>query len=429
MSDTTRVSVAVEPGASRRPRLALVDDGTFPPMEVARVTAGDCEIVWVLDTTRPGVREMLRVFGRFGAGVVDIAGLSHDEAAAALADHQPTAILAQSDDRLVWAAEIAGRLGLPHMSPAVARRATDKLLQRIALGEHGLAVPGFWPVPADAEGPAWEAFVAAARFPGVLKPRRAWASRDIVAVRSLQDLRSALEALPAPRRDDMLLEEYLEDRVDHGGEAFAGYVSVESLVSGGRISHLAVSGRTPLAEPFRETGAFIPAALEHDDLAAILEVATAAAEAIGIETGFLHTEIKLTPDGPRVIEVNGRRGGSLGKLLPLATGVELIPLIVRVTLGEPIVFDQLLPTRGVAFRLRRYAPVDAQTILGIDGLERWRRERPDDEITITRGPGDPVDWRRGGDDRVLLVIGTATDHAELAELAVRLRTDIVIHTA
>jgi hypothetical protein len=63
------------------------------------------------------------------------------------------------------------------------------------------------------------------------------------------------------------------------------YFFPKGLASGGRLSHLAVSGRTPLAEPFRETGAFMPSALTGDYLAAVLATAGATAGAVGVERG------------------------------------------------------------------------------------------------------------------------------------------------
>src|SRR5580658_8041806 len=102
----------------------------------------------------------------------------------------------------------------------------------------------------------------------------------------------------------MVLEGYLADDADRPATPYAAYVSVESVTSEGVISHLALTGRFPLAENFRETGFFIPAALSEDDQAAALQLATEVIEAIGVTTGCLHTEVKFTLDGPRVIEVN-----------------------------------------------------------------------------------------------------------------------------
>jgi len=79
----------------------------------------------------------------------------------------------------------------------------------------------------------------------------------------------------------MFIEQYLPGPVTEPSERFADYVSVESLVAYGEISHLAVNGRFPLAKPFRETGTFIPADLPHAQQAVVLEVATAALRASG----------------------------------------------------------------------------------------------------------------------------------------------------
>ena len=162
-------------------------------------------------------------------------------------------------------------------------------------------------------------------------------------VSSLEEVRAiALGVAGASDRaaPELVLEEYLQDRPEAAGHHFADYVSVESVVSDGRVSHLAITGRFPPAEPFRETGFFIPCAFDEDECAAIAELATAAVRALGVEVGSLHTEVKLTPQGPRVIELNGRIGGGVPEMLADATGIELLPLAMRVALGESIAFDE-----------------------------------------------------------------------------------------
>jgi len=59
------------------------------------------------------------------------------------------------------------------------------------------------------------------------------------------------------------------------------------------------------------------------------DLATAATKALRVRTGFLHTEIKVTPSGPRVIEVNGRLGGGLPNLLQQAAGFDLLRALGR----------------------------------------------------------------------------------------------------
>ena len=65
-----------------------------------------------------------------------------------------------------------------------------------------------------------------------------------------------------------------------------------------------------------------------------MELAERAARALGVDVGCLHTEIKLTIDGPRVIEVNGRLGGGIPEMLELASGVSLFNVAARVAVEE-----------------------------------------------------------------------------------------------
>ena len=118
----------------------------------------------------------------------------------------------------------------------------------------------------------------------------------------------------------MVLEGYLADDPGWSDDDVAGYVSVESVVAGGVISHLALTGRFELAANFRETGFFIPAALSAAEQDEVLGLASAAIEALGVEIGCLHTEVKFTPEGLRVIEVNGRVGGGVPEMIERAAG-------------------------------------------------------------------------------------------------------------
>ena len=56
--------------------------------------------------------------------------------------------------------------------------------------------------------------------------------------------------------------------------------------------------------------------------------------ALGFTDGFANVDMKLTPDGPRVVEVNGRLGGNVHVLMELAGGPSILPLAFRVALGQ-----------------------------------------------------------------------------------------------
>ncbi len=214
----------------------------------------------------------------------------------------------------------------------------------------------------------------------------------------------------------MFVEQYLPSFAAEPGERFGKYLSVESLVASGEISHLAVTGRFPLAEPFRETGFFIPANLPQAQLAAVLEVATAALRALGLRTGDCHTEIKLTPDGPRVIEVNGRLGGGVPEMLFQASGLSIFELSMRVALGETVVVDGPVPCARVGWRFLFQPPTAARRVVSIEGLDRLAALSGVNEVFVNRSPGDPIDWREGTRHYIYSVHGVAADYDELLEI-------------
>ncbi|MGH9029454.1 MAG: hypothetical protein ACRDV4_07550, partial [Acidimicrobiales bacterium] len=153
--------------------------------------------------------------------------------------------------------------------------------------------------------------------------------------------------------------------------------------------------------------------LQRCETEAVLDVATRAIDALGIGIGILHTEIKLTPDGPRVLEVNGRIGGSVPEMMSIAVGVDVIEMSFRVALGEKFVFDDLLPTRAVGYLLNPHPPQWARRVVSIEGLDRVGEFPGVKSVFLNRKPGDEVDWRKGTFEHVFLVIGRAVDHAGL----------------
>jgi biotin carboxylase len=398
-------------------------------MAISEAAEEICDLIWIVDTSVAETASMSRLLCRLG-GMVDVAGMSLERAAAEVAGARPDGILALADSMLMWTATVAALLELPFVTPTVAERLTDKYLQRAALQHAGLPVPGFWRIPDDDREDSWRELELAATFPAVLKPRSGEGSRDTVRVHSLQELRAMVAetpGTPGSLRPQLVLEEYLRDLPDHGDRPFADYVSVESVVSGGSVSHVAITGRFPPAEPFRETGFFIPSAFEEHHCTAIADVAAAAVRAVGVDIGLLHTEVKLTPEGPRIIEVNGRIGGGVPEMLADATGVELLQIALRVALGEAIVFDTMPPCKQVGYLLYVQAPLPMRTIGSLTGLDRLRAHPGVQEVTVNRGPGSSVDWRAGNHGHVFSVRGAVADHEALREIERHATTEIQIH--
>jgi biotin carboxylase len=398
--------------------LALVHaEGLASPLLLAESadTAG-CDLVWVIDTSELTSNWMPRLLRKLGT-VVDIAGMSKDEAADALRPCEPDGVISYADPLIPVASALAGRLGLDYHDAETSRRLTDKLTQRQALLDGGLPVPRFRRVPPHRTPDEVDALVAGIDFPIVLKPRRGAGGRDTVLARDAAELAALLAVHAAPdgapdggTEASMVIEEYLVGAVPSPSALFADYVSVESLVCDGRVSHVAVTGRFPLAEPFRESGFVIPSDLGPADIEAVLDVAVRAVSALGVRIGFLHTEIKLTADGPRIIEVNGRLGGGVSEMMTQAAGIDLVAVSQRVALGERIVFDDLIPTARAGYLLYRQPPQWARQVVEVEGLDRLGAYPGVDFVFLNKKPGEDVDWRMGSHQFVFSVIGAADDH-------------------
>jgi biotin carboxylase len=145
---------------------------------------------------------------------------------------------------------------------------------------------------------------------------------------------------------------------------------------------------------------------------------------VGIERGLLHTEVKLTPDGPRVIELNGRIGGGVPEMLAQATGVELLPMALRVALGEPVVFESMPACARIGFLLYVQAPSWMRKVRSVEGLEGLREQAGVQEVILNRGPGRAVDWRSGNHGHVFSVLGSVGDHERLLSIE-RYATQVV----
>ncbi|MFD6492101.1 ATP-grasp domain-containing protein [Streptomyces sp. NPDC060188] len=330
-----------------------------------------------------------------------------DASADLLRAHRPDAVLTYSERRLGTTAELAARLGLPFHDARTVRLLTDKHEQRRRLRERGvdpvrgrlLRTPGDW-------APA----LAAVGLPAVLKPVRGEGSRSTHLVReAAAGAALAAHLLTAPAseggEDALVLEEYLEGA---GAGPFGDHVSVESAVLDGRVTHWAVTGKFPLAPPFREVGHFWPAPVTGAERDAVLALAANAVEALGVRTGITHTEVKLTQDGPRLIEVNGRLGGFQSGLGRLAGGLDPVLLAAQVALGPPLPATWV-PDDRVTYARALPTPAEGGLLTGVSGVGEVRGLPGVDAYETRVQPGRTVEPGVGTGELAVLW-GTADDH-------------------
>ena len=415
----------LETARETRPLVAIgYGPRCVPVMQLTEAAADVCELLWMIDGTLPEMREMTELLHRFGA-VVDISGLRVDQIIEELSPpYKPDGLVTYLDANMVTFAQVAEKLGLPFHSLPTAVALTDKAEQRKVLKNAGLSTPS-WSVIGPDPVEEIDGVGSEVGWPAVLKPRSAQGSRFTFFVKDQSALVEYLRQL-GPERPDMILEGYLVDDPARQGEPYADYVSVESVVSRGIVSHLAVTGRFPLAENFRETGFFIPAALDPIDEAEVLGLASSAIEALGVTTGCLHSEIKFTPSGPRIIEVNGRVGGGVPEMLTRAAGVALVELTLRLALGESIRIEGPIETERIGYRFFLQPPSVSATVAAINGIDAISEYPGVDAITVHQGPGAVLDWKDGSRNHIVAVVGSAKNYSELLDVNRLLHHEVMV---
>jgi len=373
--------------------------------------SGSYQLVWIIDSTEPDLGQMGRLLERYGP-VVDIAGLDVRAAAELLRREAPIGITTFDEELICSTAALADASGLPYYDLRTTTNLTSKSAQRAALAEAGISVPSYLVAPAGCDVAALGALADEVGFPCVLKPRIGSGSRDTFLIRSASDMDAAVsEVGPTALTGDMVFEGYLADDEDFD-DVFAGYLSVECLVFEGEVHAITTTGRFPPVAPFRESGFFIPSTLEGERLREVVDLASISAQALGITDGSLHTEIKLTPDGPRLIEVNGRPGGGIPQMLSSISDIDLFRETLLIAGGDFVPPSQPILDR-VAYLFYVHPPVGRAVVSEVRGLDRLTELPGVEDVFLNRPPGTTLDWRDGNHGYLYSVQGIVASHDEL----------------
>lgn len=410
--------------STTRPRLVVAYG--YRSLDVLQIFAGAkgwCDVIWLVDRDDPAATSVRPLLERSGT-VVDRLGDAPEDAAAALSPLAPDGLATFYDTGMEHVARIAAALGLPFHSPDAALALEDKHRQRDALRAAGLPTPAVVELPEGAATDTVLDLAGRVGYPAVLKPTRASGSWHTFPVRSEQELAAIWGRLSDAAAEPLILEQYLPDGGPMPGGFEADYVSVETVASAGELTHLALTGRFPLVAPFRETGFFIPATVAGEVRDEVLDLAGRALEAVSFHVGVAHTEIKLTSEGPRVIEINGRIGGGVPEMLNLTTGVDLIKVAILAALGRPLGVGAMPPTDGVGYRFFYQPPVDASRVVRIDGLQELRAHPGVQSVRLHRPAGTELNTAEGTRSYLFAVVGKAADLDELRAADEFLRTEI-----
>jgi predicted ATP-grasp superfamily ATP-dependent carboligase len=385
----------------------VYEPDSVPILVLVAAVRGRWPLVWIV-RQRLDSQELARL-RRFGE-CVDLVDAPLSEAVERLRDLGLGGITTFADEGLVYTAELATALGLPANSPQTAVRLTNKLEQRSALAAAGLPTPPFCRVDPELSDDALKHATEAIPYPAVVKPAVGTGGRDTTSVASFGQLAAELQRRWSAADHRTLIVEHCLGTWPPGViDGYGDYLSVEVVVAAGHPQVLAVTGRMPLAMPFRETGMFAPSNLTAAEDDAARAVATSAARALGVEVGCLHVEIKRTPEGPRVIEVNGRvAGGGIPDLVLSSSGDNLHAAAAAAAMGEPV--QRVGKSSGwVSYSFALQPPVGKPSRL----VDDWRARldaTPGISHVEVRAESVTVQPADGSYGYMLMVFGEATDH-------------------
>ena len=300
------------------------------------------------------------------------------ELADAVRSREPRAVLGTDDQTAVIAARAARLLGLPHDPPEAVEAARNKRLSRERLREAGIPVPRFQVV--ELGGPIPDEVT----FPCVVKPLVLSASRGVIRADDPEELRAALERVArllrspqvAVRRDAelsrVLVEEFLP-----GPE-----VALEGLLTRGELTVLALFDKPdPLDGPYFEETLYVTPSRHPQELQrAAADAAAGAARALGLSHGPIHAELRLTPQGPRVLELAARSiGGLCGRALRFGVGVTLEELLLLHALGRAPALPRERAASGVLMLPIRRGGV----LREVRGIDRARAVPGITDVVVT----------------------------------------------
>ena len=329
--------------------------------------------------------------------------MDEDAVLSAAEDYQPDGIMTLATDMpMRGVAKTSDKLHLHSINYETAVKATDKFDMIKAFKEYDVPSPWYFVVDTLEELKAHEADVT---FPCIIKPTDNAGSHGVAKVHSFQELLDNYEyAHSCSRHGKVIVEEYLD-----GPE-----VSVEVMVVNGKVNILQITDKITTEAPhFVEIGHTQPSRLSEETQEAIRQVATKACLAIGIDRGPAHVEMKVTKQGPKMIELGARMGGDniTTHLVPLSTGIDMVGSTIKVALGEE---PDITPSLHCGSAIR-YFEVPFGTIKAIENVEEAKSIPGVKQITFTKEVGEESTPIQCSNDRIGFVIAQGAT----AEEAVR----------
>lgn len=306
-----------------------------------------------------------------------------------------------SDMPMRTIAVVSKQMNIPGVTEETALKATNKALMRDALKHREVPIPMFFKVNTKTQIIEAVERIRDAGYRCIVKPADNSGSRGVTLLSDFEKY-TILKAYEYGKRfsrsGDLIVEEFME-----GPE-----VSVETISINGECYVLQITDKLTTGAPyFVEMGHSQPSDLPEDVKEKIILTAKKAVKAIGIENGPSHTEIKVTKDGPKIVELGARLGGDCitTHLVPLSTGIDMVECCINIALGQKPDLNKKVSKASAI----RYLDSKIGQIKSISGVEKAKAINGICQISIVHQEGEYAREIKSSNDRIGFVIATADD--------------------
>ena len=300
---------------------------------------------------------------------------------------------------LLPASQCARELGISGNNLSAVQFTRDKIKMRNLLEEHGMS-PVLYKVcntMEDAQGFIQQVNGA----PIVLKPYAGGLSEGVFFVDNEKQLEERWNWTRATTSGPILAEEFLT------GQEY----SVESISRNGKHEIVMITEKETTELPrFIELGHQAPARLDAKNHEQIQTLISDFLILIGQQTSPAHTEIRLTPLGPKIIESQTRIGGDqIWEMCEMVTGVDLMSETIATLVDLP-----LPPRTSIAKAAAiRFFSYENARILNVQNLDMAEKGKGVMRVNCSLKPGLNIGSLKSSDSRqgYVLCIGDSLDAA------------------
>ena len=232
-------------------------------------------------------------------------------------------ITCQMENPLLLMAKLAEDMGFNFPTVSAIKKARDKFLMKEAFLKAKVpCAKGFLIASAK------EIKESEIRFPAIIKPVDAFSSRGVYKLNQVSDIEKYFSLTSEfSSNNKAIVEEFIE------GPEF----SIESITNNGETYIIQITEKeiTPFPNTV-ELAHIQPANISNIEKLQIESTVKDAIKSLGIDNCASHAELKLTADGPKMIEIGARLGGDYitSHLVPLSTGISIEQLSIQIAMDD-----------------------------------------------------------------------------------------------